>query len=108
MSETGNWHGKRWSEWSLQKKVLAICGGAAGGAALIALGGYIFMLLWNGLMPRIFNLPAIGYWQGWGLIILSSILFKGGGHRGGNVQERRRKHLIRERMREQDAGEKAE
>jgi hypothetical protein len=108
MSDTGKWHGKRWAEWSLQKKVLAICGGVIAGAGLFVLCGYLFMWLWNALMPQIFNLPAITYWQGWGLILLSSILFKGSSHKGGNVQERRRKHLIRERMREQEAGEKTE
>ncbi len=36
--------------------------------------------LWNGLMPNIFGLPAITYWQALGLMVLSWILF--GGLRG--------------------------
>jgi hypothetical protein len=33
-------------------------------------------LLWNWLMPTIFGLPQIGFWQALGVLILSSILFK--------------------------------
>ena len=36
--------------------------------------------LWNGLMPAIFGLPTITYWQALGLMALSWILF--GGLRG--------------------------
>jgi hypothetical protein len=37
--------------------------------------GYPLMLLWNWLMPDLFNLPVISFWQAIGLNILSSILF---------------------------------
>ncbi len=48
-------------------------------AALLALVmGWVLMLLWNWLMPEVFGLPLIGYWQAWGLILLSHLLFKGG------------------------------
>ena len=43
--------------------------------------GSIVMLLWNALMPVIFNLQAINFWQALGLLILSKIFF--GGFRGG-------------------------
>jgi uncharacterized membrane protein len=36
--------------------------------------GYIIMWLWNQLMPQIFGLPIISYWQGIGLFILARIL----------------------------------
>ena len=45
--------------------------------------------LWNLLMPKIFSLPVIGFWQALGLLSLSWLLFGGfrgpfgfGGHRG--------------------------
>lgn len=38
--------------------------------------GLPVMLLWNALMPDIFGLPTISFWQAIGLNILSSILFK--------------------------------
>lgn len=34
------------------------------------------MLLWNWLMPLIFDLPEVTFWQSLGLNLLSSILFK--------------------------------
>jgi hypothetical protein len=42
----------------------------------VILFGYPTMLLWNWLMPTIFNLPYIGFWQACGINLLASILFK--------------------------------
>jgi hypothetical protein len=47
---------------------------------LFALFGYFVMRLWNWLMPAIFGLHMIGYWQAIGIMVLSKILF--GGFRG--------------------------
>ncbi len=44
--------------------------------ALLFLFGWVVMLLWNWLMPGIFGLTTLSYWQAWGLLILSSLLFK--------------------------------
>jgi hypothetical protein len=45
--------------------------------------GLVVMGLWNWLMPALFRLPAITYWQALGLLILSKILFGSfRGHRG--------------------------
>lgn len=43
---------------------------------LCAVLGLPLQLLWNWLMPTIFNLPTITFWQALGLNILASILFK--------------------------------
>lgn len=43
--------------------------------------GYGIMLLWNWLMPEIFGLIEISYWQAVGIIILAKILFGGFGHK---------------------------
>lgn len=40
------------------------------------------MLLWNALLPAIFGITGITYWQALGLFFLSKILFGGFGHRG--------------------------
>jgi hypothetical protein len=34
------------------------------------------MLLWDWLMPTIFGLPEITWFQAWGLLFLSGLLFK--------------------------------
>ena len=39
--------------------------------------GLVVMALWNWLMPALFGLPVIGYWQAVGLYLLCHILFKG-------------------------------
>ena len=62
--------------------------------------GYVVMALWNWLMPPIFGLHTITYWQAYGLLILSKILF--GGLRGGGPRGRhcRGRNDWRERMAE--------
>ena len=47
----------------------------------VAAFGYITMLLWNALLPVIFHLPLITFWQAVGLLILTRLLF-GFGHHG--------------------------
>lgn len=68
---------------------------AVGALALIS---YVVMLLWNALMPVIFHLTVITYWQALGLLILSKILFGfgKGGPRGGAPWIR---HRMKERWR---------
>lgn len=43
----------------------------------IALGGFIVQLLWNSLLPPLFGLPAVTFWQALGLLVLCRILFGG-------------------------------
>jgi hypothetical protein len=51
-------------------------------AALFALVfGFLVKWLWNWLMPAVFGLGVITYWQAFGILLLSKILFSGfGGH----------------------------
>src|SRR6185437_4485784 len=57
--------------------------------------GFVIMHLWNWLMPVIFGLHAITFWQALGLFIFSKILF--GGFRGGFGGRRHWKHQMQER-----------
>lgn len=45
-------------------------------SALSLISGAITMVLWNWLMPIIFGLVKISYWQGWGIMFLSGLMFK--------------------------------
>jgi len=36
---------------------------------------FIFMLLWNDTMPRIFKLSMISFWESFRLLLIASILF---------------------------------
>jgi len=46
----------------------------------IAIFSFVLMKLWNWLMPGLFGLHLITYWQAIGILILSKIIF--GGFRG--------------------------
>ena len=50
------------------------------GILFIALVPFALMYLWNWLMPELFNLAIINYWQALGLLVLSKILFSGFRH----------------------------
>ena len=54
---------------------------------LAILLGFVIMWLWNGLMPHIFGLPTVTYWQAVGLFILSKILL--GGLGGGSSSKKK-------------------
>lgn len=42
----------------------------------ILLLGAPLMILWNWIMPDIFGLPYIGFWQACGLQLIAALLFK--------------------------------
>jgi hypothetical protein len=51
-------------------------------ALFVLVGGGIVMLLWNWLLPPLFDWPTITLLQGFGLLALCRILFGGFGGRG--------------------------
>jgi hypothetical protein len=56
-------------------KVFGLAIGGIFLAAFIALiFGWLVMLVWNWLMPGLFQLPVIGYWQAFGIIILGRLM----------------------------------
>ena len=58
-----------------------IVGGIVVGILFAFLFGWLVMLLWNWIVPPVFGLTTITFWQAWGLVILAHILFKSGpGH----------------------------
>jgi len=81
------------------RAAFAIIGMAIGGviiAAFIALiFGFVVMWLWNWLMPDIFGLGRITFWQAWGLVVLSHILFKSFPHHNGHKHDDRWKEKFR-------------
>lgn len=70
------------------RKIAGIIFLAIAGVVVI---GSIVMLLWNALMPDIFHLPQINYWQALGLFLLTKILFSG--FRGGGPKGRMKDKL---------------
>jgi len=60
-------------------------------AVFIAIGGTVVMLLWNWLLPTLFGLRSITFWQAIGLLALCRILFGGfrlGGAHRSNYRRR--------------------
>jgi hypothetical protein len=98
---------KKWSEWRLGAKVGVIAAAVVLIPGLLVLFAAVTMWLWNWLMPAIFKLPAIGFWQAVGILLLSHILFKGGSL-GRAARSRRMKARVRERMAEEGSEVKAE
>ena len=100
--ECGEWGW--WEERTLPQKIMVGIGFGILGIGLAFLFGWVVMLLWNWLMPDIFGLKRVTYWQAWGLLILCSILFKdfSSGNSGGRSDRKRRRHL-RRYLREEQA-----
>ncbi len=53
-----------------------------GGLAALAVG-VVVMLLWNAVLPDLFGVKEISYWQSVGLLVLSRILFGSFQPKGG-------------------------
>jgi hypothetical protein len=85
--------------------VLGVFFGILLGVGVAFLVGFVVQALWNWLMPPIFGLPALTYWQAWGLLVLAHLLLGGGPrihHRESRSsrRDRRRPHGdFREAMR---------
>ena len=58
--------------------------GIAGLVLFTFIVGEIVRRLWNWLLPPLFGLPAITFWQALGLLVLCRMLFGGFGGRGGH------------------------
>lgn len=71
---------------------------------------YVFMLLWNWLLPDLFSLPEITFLQSVGLLILSKMLFGGFKKGGGGHWHRKRawKNKFQEKVSKMTPEEKEE
>jgi hypothetical protein len=57
---------------------------------VVGIGGGLVMALWNWLMPALFGLSPVTFWQAFGLLALCRILFGGLGlHSSGSSMRRR-------------------
>jgi hypothetical protein len=62
----------------------------------VFIGGELVKYLWNWLLPSLFGLPQVTFWQALGLLALCRILFGGMGGRGSG----RGRSKVRSRMAE--------
>jgi len=61
------------------------------GIGIAFLVGYIIMRLWNWLMPELFGLPMVSYWQAVGILLLAKIIFGFGGGDGPSSSKKSKK-----------------
>ena len=66
------------------------------------IGGEIVRLLWNWLMPALFGVREVTFWQALGLLALCRILFggRGSGSRAESRMTPEQRERFRQRMRE--------
>lgn len=99
-NEYGERRRVRWCDMPRGKRIaIMIAAALVFVPAFLALFGAVTMWLWNWLMPAIFKLPAIGFWQAVGILILAQILFKGG-HAGKMGRANLKRARMRDQMRE--------
>ncbi len=60
----------------------------------LLLFGYGFMLLWNWLMPEVFGLPLLNYWQAVGILFMSKILFGSFGDLDNKNSRKTQRHSL--------------
>lgn len=66
----------------------SVIAGMVTAAALALLFGYFVMLLWNWLMPELFGIATITYWQAFGVVLLARLIFGGFRQNGFNHKSR--------------------
>lgn len=81
--------------WRILRMVGFVIGGVVLAAFFALVLGLVVQWLWNWLMPDIFGLKAITYWQAFGLLFLSKLLF--GGLRHDHRPYRNKKRIHREK-----------
>lgn len=83
--ETQNLEAKSRDRRRIARKAMHIVGMVFLGLLLTALFallfGFVIMWLWNWLIPEIFGLGEITFWQAFGIIIMARLLFTGFGMR---------------------------
>ena len=64
--------------------------GILGFGAFLLIGGVVIMLLWNWLMPSLFHITQITFWQAAGLALLARLLFGASHHQWNHWDKRGR------------------
>ncbi len=81
-----------WHRAAPLARVGLVFAGLALFAVIALVFGLVAMVLWNWIMPDVFGLRPLTYWQAWGLVLLAHILFKSPGGRRHGPPGRRRLH----------------
>jgi hypothetical protein len=75
---------------------------------LMVVLGALVMLLWNALVPELFDGPMLSYWQAVGVLLLSHILLRGTPFYGIRARRNaRRRRCLREKLAAMTSAERA-
>lgn len=92
---------ERWGRVPQWLKIVVYTILGAGGMVLLGLlFGYLIQWLWNSLMPALFGLTEITFWQAVGLFVLAKFLFGFGGSSGGEDKSHKKHKRERDCMKE--------
>lgn len=83
-------------------RVLSFAGFALAGMGVF---GLVVMSLWNWLMPALFGVRSITFWQAWGVLLLSRILL--GSFSGGRSHDRHWRARLIDRWEQMSPEERA-
>jgi hypothetical protein len=81
----GRWHNRFWCYLGFGFL------GVVGFAFFALIFGWVIMVLWNALMPQLFGLAILSFWQSVGLALLARLLF-GASHMGKHHWRHKRWH----------------
>ena len=74
------------------KFLVAMVGGLILVAVIGLALGFVVQFLWNRTIAAMFALPAISYWQAFGLFMLAKLFFGMGTGGGGSSHKRKKRH----------------
>lgn len=82
--ENNNWENEIRPSRPARSKILHIAGHVVIGVVFAVIFALVFALfvqfIWNAVMPELFGLNTVNFWQAFGIIILAKLLFGGFGH----------------------------
>lgn len=70
-----------------------VIGGVILAGAFALVFGYIVMLLWNWIMPVVFGITTITFWQAFGIILLAKIIFSSFGPHPHKKDDKKEKYF---------------
>lgn len=74
----------------------------------LVLFGFVTMALWNALLPEIFGLPVINFWQAAGMLVLARLFFGGGPSKWHNHREPYMNRDLRDKIKNMSPEQKRE
>ena len=87
----------------MRKRWLILPVGLLAVVVVAYVGGEVVRMLWNWLLPPLFGVPEVSYWQALGLLALSRVLvggfgLGGSGHHSGSRWKQREADRMADRM----------